>query len=250
MSVSWRPVGQQTSLAGFDVALDEFEGPLDLLLHLIDQQGLDLSGVSVMAVTDQFIAYARELGERFADAASEFLLIGTQLALLKSRAMLPRPEPDPEDELTADELAARLRLYAAFKAVAAEFDDWQRSGRRSLIRVAAPVIAQPPVEPGAGDLEGLVAAVEALLAEHRPSDLGVDPPTLRYRVADKIREVTAVVRSHGSVEFGRLAAQCADRAELIVTFVAILHLVFQREITVEQRRRFGPITLRGTRARD
>ncbi len=250
MSVSWRPLGQRTSLAGFDVTLDAFEGPLDLLLHLIDQQGLDVTGVSLLAVTDQFIAYAEKLDEHFADAASEFLLIGTQLALLKSRAMLPRPEVEPDDDLTADDLAARLRLYAAFKAVAAELDDWQTSGRRSLIRVAAPLIAQPPVEPGAGDLEGLVAAVQALLAEDQPGDLGVDAPKLRYRVVDKIREVAAAVKHHGSVGFDQLAAQCADRAELIVTFLAILHLVFQREITVEQRRRFGPITLRATPARD
>jgi segregation and condensation protein A len=243
VSVPWRPAGQQSALTGFAVQLDEFEGPLDLLLHLIDKQGLDITGVSVLDVTDQFVNYARELDDQFADAASEFLLVGSQLALLKSRALLPQDEHEVDEEETVEDLAARLRVYAAFKAVAAELDKRLSSGASSLIRVAAPVIAQPPVERGAGDLDVLVGAIEEMLVTHRRGGRVFNPPAFRYRVSDKVRELSARIRRDGSLEFATVAAECTDRAELIVTFVAILYLLQRREVRVEQDVLFGPIHL-------
>ena len=249
MSVPWRPAGQATSLTGFAVSLDAFEGPLELLLHLIEKQGLDITGVSVLAVTDQFIAYARQLGERFADAASEFLLVGSQLALLKSRALLPQAEADEEEE-TAEDLAARLRLYAAFKAVAGDLDQRLDTGLASFIRVAAPLVARPPVEPGSGDLAALIRSLDDMLAKQRTPEPAVAPPILRYAVADKIRDLAERVRRERTITFERLASECADRAELIVTFIALLHLVQARRLTVEQAEPFGPITLRGVAAHE
>ena len=248
MSVPWRPAGQATSLTDFAVTLDAFEGPLELLLYLIEKQGLDITGVSVLAVTDQFIAYTRQLGERFADAASEFLLVGSQLALLKSRALLPRPADDEEEE-TAEDLAARLRLYAAFKAVAGDLDRRLETGLASFIRVAAPVVARPPVEPGSGDLAALLAAIDDLLATQRAPGPTMDPPIVLYAVADKIRDLVDRIRREGIITFERVAAECVSRMELIITFIALLHLVHQRQVTVEQAEPFGPITLRAAEPR-
>lgn len=247
MTATWGPAGQASALAGFEIDVGDFEGPLDLLVQLIEQQGLDITGVSVLAVTDQFVAYANQLHEQFAEAASEFLLVASRLALLKSRALLPQIEPDDDDE-SVDDLAERLRIYAAFKAVAMDLHDRLRAGEASYIRVAQPNLPQPAPEPGAGDLTRLLHALERLMRVDAPVDALVDTPTRRYRVADKVRDLQAMLRTRGSLAFDTIAAACTDRAELIAAFVAVLHLVNQRTATVEQSGPFGAIVLTATDA--
>lgn len=245
MTATWGPAGQASALTGFEIDIKDFEGPLDLLVQLIEKQGLDITGVSVLAVTDQFVAYAHQLHERFAEAASEFLLVASRLALLKSRALLPQPEPD-DDEETADDLAERLRVYAAFKAVAMDLDERLRAGQSSFIRIAQPNLPQPSPEPGSGDLTRLLKALERLTQFDTPVETLIEAPTRRFRVADKVRNLKALLESCGTVAFDAIAASCSNRAELIATFVAVLHLVRQRAAIVEQSGPFGSIVLRST----
>ena len=242
MTATWGPAGQASALASFEIDVGDFEGPLDLLVQLIEKQGLDITGVSVLAVTDQFVTFAHQLHEQFAEAASEFLLVASRLALLKSRALLPQIEPEDEEE-SVDDLAERLRIYAAFKAVAMDLDARLRDGQASYIRVAQPNLPQPTPEPGAGDLTRLLQALERLMRVDAPLDTLVDTPTRRFRVADKVRDLQAMLRARESLAFDTIAAACADRAELIATFVAVLHLVKQRAATVEQSGPFGTIVL-------
>ena len=245
MRVPWRAVGQHSALTGFEVTVEGFDGPLDLLLELIERQGLDITGVSVLAVTDQFLAYAQDIEAQYADAASEFLLVGSQLLLLKSRALLPAQPDDPEEE-TADDLAARLRVYAAFKAVAAELGDRWESGASSFIRVATPLVAQPPLESGGGDLGVLMAAMQSLIARADEPDAGPPVPHRRVSVDERVRFVRARVISDGELTFSALAAECSGRDELVATFMALLHLVIERSVQVVQARPFGDMTLRWT----
>ena len=231
----------------FEIDLDDFQGPLDLLLHLIEKQGLDITGVSILAVSDQFIIHAKSLKENFPDVASEFLLVGSQLALLKSRALLPQVDPDETEEESLEDLAARLRLYMGFKSVANNLDARLRAGANSFIRLAAPVITQPPVEKGTGDIEALVQAISSLLESDTSDEPPMTAPILRHRVADKIKDLEARVRRKGEVDFARIAAECNDRGELVVTFLALLHLVHRRQIAVIQKVSFGAIILKAVK---
>ena len=242
MRVPWRAVGQHSALTGFEVRVAGFDGPLDLLLELIERQGLDITGVSVLAVTDQFLAYAHDIEARYADAASEFLLVGSQLLLLKSRALLPAQDHEPEEE-TADDLAARLRVYAAFKAVAADLGDRWESGATSFIRVATPLVAQPPLESGGGDLDVLMAAMQALVAGAE-EQAGPPVPHRRVSIDDCVRIVRERLAGEGELAFSALAAECSGRDELVATFIALLHLVIERSVQVVQARPFGEIMLR------
>jgi len=245
MRVPWRAVGQHSALTGFEVRVKGFDGPLDLLLELIERQGLDITGVSVLAVTDQFLAYAQDIEAQYADAASEFLLVGSQLLLLKSRALLPAHPDDPEEE-TAEDLAARLRVYAAFKAVAAELGDRWESGASSFIRVATPLVAQPPLESGGGDLDVLMAALHSLTARAQEVNAGPPVPHRRVTVDERVRVVRERMARGGELTFSALAAECSGRDELVATFMALLHLVIERSVQVVQARPFGEMTLRWT----
>ena len=103
----------------FPLQLNVFEGPLDLLLHLIDSQELDITAVSLVQVTDQYLGHLRSAEEIDATALAEFIAIGSRLLYLKSRALLPQPEVDeePVDDL-GDYLVQRLREYLRYKEAA------------------------------------------------------------------------------------------------------------------------------------
>jgi len=250
MTTSWSRAGQSSALASFELDIQDFEGPLDLLLHLIEKQGLDITGVSLLAVTDQFVEHAHQIREHYAEAASEFLLVASQLALLKSRALLPQPEPDEENEESLDDIAERLRLYAAFKAVAHELDERLQAGTGSFIRVAPLEIEPTPPKPGTGDLSILMAALSQLVQSNDPEVMDHATPTRRFHVADKIDEIGALLSQHGSVPFDDIASTCSTRAELIAAFLAVLHLVQQRAATVNQPTPFSPIILEATSEHD
>ena len=244
MTTSWSRAGQSSTLTSFEIDIQDFEGPLDLLLHLIEKQGLDITGISLLAVTDQFVEYAHQIRERFSEAASEFLLVASQLALLKSRALLPHPEPEEDDEESIDDIAERLRLYAAFKTVAHDLDARLQAGTRSFIRVAPPEIDPTPPKPGTGDLSILLATLSQLIQSDDQNVSTLSAPTRRFHVADKIDEISALLSQQGSISFDTIAANCSTRSELIAAFLAVLHLVQQRVATVNQREPFSSIVLK------
>ena len=105
------------TLADYQLRLPAFEGPLDLLLRLIEKAELPIAEVSLIAVTDQFLAHVRALGGIEPEALADFTAIGARLVLLKSRSLLPRP-PAQDDEEEEDDLVARLREYQAAKQAA------------------------------------------------------------------------------------------------------------------------------------
>ena len=128
-----------------------------------------------------------------------------------------------------------------------DLDARLRAGESSFIRVAQPSLPQPSPEPGSGDLMRLLTALERLLQVDTPAESLIEAPARRFRVADKVQDLQTMLRSQGTLAFDAIAAGCADRAELIATFVAVLHLVKQRAATVEQTGTFGSILLRSTR---
>ncbi len=238
--------------SAYPVRLPLFEGPLDLLLHLIEREELDISEISLVAVTDQYIKAIEGLEEIEPGALADFLVIAARLLYLKSRSLLPKPRPPEEDdeEESGEALIQQLLEYRRFKAVAEGLRLREEAGLRAFVRLAPPPPMQRKLDLGSVGVDKLAAAVQKAL-RRIPSD----PPKPRVHtylitVAEQIELVrqrvrAAQVRSYAQpLLFSALLSAGKTRLEIVVTFLAVLELIKQREIVVEQEGVFGEIVLR------
>ncbi len=229
----------------YQVKLPVFEGPLDLLLYLIEREELDITAVSLAAVTEQYLAYLSLLQNLVVDQIADFLVIAARLILIKSQALLPRP-PDLEvEEDVGDDLVRQLLAYKQFKEVAKGLGRREEEGLRSFIRLAPP----PKVEATNVDLTGvtvedLLAAVRRALAVGEllpPVGNVVKPFTITIR--DQIALIERTLTVQPRISFTGLLRQAGSRVEIIVTFLAVLELFKRRHIEVVQEQMFGEIII-------
>jgi segregation and condensation protein A len=236
--------------SAYAVALPGFYGPLELLLQLIEQEKLDISAISLVAVTDQYLQTIEQLEEREPGALADFLVVASKLLYLKSRNLLPKPQPAVEGEAEdpSDGLIKQLLEYRHFKAVAATLHEREMLGLRTYPRPPG-----PPVEKQL-DLSNLdVTKLHAMLQRvlQRMPGEPVLPRVKAYSitVAEQIEVVRTRLRQGlagggaGLLTFGWLLQQSATRLEVIVTFLAVLELIKQQEVVVTQTELFGEIVL-------
>lgn len=230
--------------AGFQVQLPVFEGPLQLLLHLIESRQLDVLTVPLGSLAD---AYVEHLASNPVDAnnLSEFVSIAAQLILLKSRRLLPgEPEPLPvEGEEATDEGELRRRLieYRALRDAA------RLLGQRDLV---APVMRREPREsdlPAApGEVVPVARLVEAIVQVAAVAEPEPPPPEVVKRevtIGMQIAALRAAMSATGRVLLQAVLAACRSRTEAAVTVLATLELVRRRQVRIEQHEIFGPITV-------
>jgi segregation and condensation protein A len=244
------------------VSTPVFEGPLDLLLHLIEREELEITSVSLIQVTDQYIALLRsgakapgdegqpssELSQIDMRALADFVAVGAKLLFLKSRALLPRtPDQLAEDELIAEEIAtdltAQLEEYRAYKNAASYLRELEEAGHRSFPRIAPPPADWAPTGLEQVTMKKLLASLAKAL-ERLP--VAPEPERLRRQVlniAERRQTLLARVRRTGSMAFSRLIEDCETRFEAIITFLAILDLLKTEDLRAEQDASFGEILL-------
>jgi segregation and condensation protein A len=231
------------------VKLPVFEGPLDLLLHLIERNELDISAVSLVLVVDQYMQYLNLMrAEMKLEAAAEFLVVAGRLLLIKSRSLLPRAEAPAEAEEIedpAEELARQLEEYRRFKQVAEELRALKEGGGQAFARTAAAPDDIPPVVKLTGlDVDRLVDSFRRVLEralEQLPSAPPPDAP--RVTQAERIAIIENGLVTARTMPFDRLLEDCGSVEDVIVTFLAVLELLKQLRIRVWQRGAFGSIVL-------
>lgn len=229
----------------FPVDLPVYQGPLDLLLQLIEREELDITKIALAQVTDQYLSHVRQLEQQSLPDIADFLIIAARLILIKSEALLPRPpERAPGEEDPADELARQLILYKKYKELANILRQREEAGLRTFIRTAAPPQVEPKLDLSNLTPHDLRQALTRALAR-RP-----DTPTVSSVVApsqitirDKIRQVQLILRTEGRARFFDLLKAAQSRVEIMVTFLAILELVKQRRVVAVQEIIFGDIVV-------
>ena len=241
--------------AAYAVSLPLFEGPLDLLLHLIEKQQLDINEISLVAVTDQYLKTIDQLEELSPGALADFLVVASRLLYIKSTSLLPKPPSgDGEEEDTSDSLVRHLLEYRQFKRAASDLRTREDDGGRLFIRPATTVdlgeLTQKQPEFGELDVTLLQKALKRALQR-----IPVEPPppqvmTYKVTVAERIesvREILSSIRLGGDagrqLSFAGLLEESSSRIEIIVTFLAVLELVKQREVIAQQDATFGEIVL-------
>ena len=230
----------------YRVELPVFSGPLDLLLHLIEREELDITAVSLSVVTGQYLAQVRSLRDDQIEGLIDFISVGARLVLIKSRVLLPRPISLPsDDEVEEDPAEALLRqlvAYRRFKNAARWLDDRQRNGLRTYLRVAPPPRLDGQLDLSGVDVQSLTAALERVLARQESKDdsltVARSPEITIDGQLDKLRERLGSGRPF---LFADALRNPRDRTEVAVTLLALLELIKQREAQAQQDRLFGPI---------
>jgi segregation and condensation protein A len=230
---------------GYRVALPTFEGPLDLLLHLIEQHELDIRDIPIAFVAAKYVEYIMLLQELNIDIASEYLVMAATLAHIKSKMLLPTPPEDQEEdqELELDprgELVRRLLEYQKYKQAAEQLGGQDVLGRDVFVRgLPAPSVEGPA--PLAGlSLFKLLDAFQAVLSRAKTTvDHQIDIE--RFSITDKINQLSDILRVHQRLPFERLFEGQDSRAELIVTFLALLEMTRLRMTRLDQSGPLEPI---------
>ncbi|MEN6412525.1 MAG: segregation/condensation protein A [Veillonellales bacterium] len=232
-------------MAAYKVKLEIFEGPMDLLMHLIEKDELDIYDIPIAKITEQYLDYLQALKEFNIDIASEFLVMAATLLQIKSRILLPNPvENAALDDEAGDprqELIDRLLEYRKFKQMAGVMEEMAKNHRRYFSRLPQ-IFAEQVLLPEGLKLDDLLAAFAAVWESKEPSSALVDHD--EFSVQDKMYDILHLLRQNdGSVEFSRVFIRAGTRSEMIVSFLALLELMRLTRVNIRQEKSFAPIYL-------
>lgn len=236
----------------YQLDLPVFSGPLDLLLHLIERQELDITAVSLTQVTAQYLAqvermrstHQAELMEHLID----FLVIGARLALIKSRALLPQTpvlfSGEEQEEDPTEALLRQLQTYKRFKAAAAWLLRREEAGLRTHLRVAPPPRLEKRLDLSGISPETLFLAVREVLARVESLEESVSLVQPRQiTIEAQIKKLQNRLREKRPFLFNDILTKNVSRVEIAVTLLAILELIKRQEATAVQTALFGPIEI-------
>ena len=237
---------QFTENAPYQVRLETFEGPLDLLLHLIHKNEVDIFNIPIAMITEQYLEYLKLMKVLNLDIAGEYLLMASTLLYIKSKMLLPTPseEEEEEGEDPRTELTRRLLEYQKYKEAASELERRPMLDRDVFIRSAPPESDDP--EEGERLEASLFDLIEAFrkILERVKFETFHEVVLDRLTVEEKVQEILFLLqREKRSMAFHLLFPEEASRRVIIITFLAILELVKMKQVRIFQLAHFEPIRI-------
>jgi segregation and condensation protein A len=234
-------------LAGqpYTIITPVYEGPLDLLLQLIEHAELDITRLALAQITDQYLAHLNSLVESSAEEVSAFLVIAAKLIQIKSEALLPRPPTrEPGEEDPGDALARQLIIYKRFKTLAGLLAERQAIDLRTYPRSAPSPRFDSTYELSGVTIDDLIAAARLVFSRASPQlSLGtvVAPP--RVTIREKIGLISNFLRRYPRFSFRQLLTTGGLRLDIVVTFLALLELIKRQLVQVHQDKLFADIQI-------
>ncbi len=227
------------------IKTEKFEGPLDMLLQLIEEQKLDITEISLAAVTEQFLAYIRSENTLKPKDMADWLIVAAKLLVIKSRVLVPHLELTEEEEQDATNLAWQLYQYKCYKEVAKHLKTVQNRQLQSWGREAVfaekisfypdPAASVPAL---AGAMKYLAKTLEEIVS--LPKKILEEVVT----ISEKIEHLQKTLAEKVELKLKDLMASAKSKTEIIVTFLALLELVKQKIFVVEQETLFADITIK------
>ncbi len=227
--------------AGVDVRLENFEGPLDLLLYLIRRDDLNIYDIPIAQITQEYLSYLDLIKELNLETAGEFLVMASTLMQIKAQMLLPSPEgeqaegPDPRTELVN-----KLLEYQRYKEAASMLTVYNERAKDIFYRQVPPPFSKDEFILSASTFD-LMAAFQRVLDEAPKEVSQILRDEIPLEV--KIRHILDLLAENESIAFEQLFEPGARRLEMVVTFMALLELIRQKQITARQSDVFGPIRL-------
>lgn len=234
------------SLTTHPIQLPVFEGPLDLLLRLIEREELDITAVSLVQVTDQYLAIIEEMDHRGMAELTSFLVVAARLVLIKSRALLPRPpsmDALAEEDDVAANLIRQLEEYRRFKNAAQQLAKREEDKLRSYVRVGTPPALAPSFDLSEVSLEELISVAEEALQALPAQPVNDIISQIVITIDDQIARIRTHLAREDRASFREMLSEKASRVEVITTLLAVLELLKQDEVVVSQEGLFGPIVI-------
>ncbi|OFS23261.1 ScpA family protein [Corynebacterium sp. HMSC04H06] len=259
-AVAEAPAGEpvQPEITGFRIALDNFEGPFDLLLQLIQSKKMEVTDLALSEVTDEFVEYTRALGQDAdLDETTEFLVVAATLLDLKAARLLPRGEVDDLEDLelleSRDLLFARLLQYKAYKQVADEFAEWQRHAQRRYPRAVSMeerfADLLPPVRLGHSPASFAELAA-SVFRPKPPEEVGIghvhQVAVSVPEQAGKIMDTLKLLGQARWMSFAALTRDCTVSMQVVGRFLALLELYKAKAVDTEQPESLGPLSVSWT----
>ena len=228
------------------MALPQFEGPLDLLLHLITTHELDIIDIPIGFITEKYLEYISQMEAMSIDIASEYLVMAATLAHIKSKMLLPTPPPNQEDQSEEQledpraELVRRLLEYQKYKAAAGELRARPLLGTDVFERGDPEQAQQAPAPLAKTELFALIEAFQRIV-DRRKIRLDHEVDFDRISIAERIGELVDKLRELGPCTIDALLPEHAGTAELITTFLALLEMTRLRMTRLEQSHPMAPV---------
>ena len=229
----------------YNIKIEQFEGPLDLLLQLTEQEKLDITRVSLAQIADQYLQYISQAENITLQNLADFLSVASKLILIKSKALLPLLEFSPEEEEEIKDLEHQLAEYKKFKEAAGGLNLLLQNPLRFFAResfLGQGVVFYPPEKITSEDLRKAFSKVlgEIPVVEKLEQEMIKEVLTLE----EKIVHLQETLRQKVQTSFAELIANATDKVEVVVSFLAMMEMVKQKLIHVEQGELFSEIRLK------
>ena len=234
----------------YALKLDNFEGPLDLLVHLIDKNKLDIYDIKITDIADQYIDYINQMERMNLDVASEFLVIASTLVYLKSKELLPK-EVDDEAELTEEELIARIIEYKKYKEISKKFKEFYQENSKRFYKLPDQIELPKQKLEKVYKKEELAKRYERLL-EAEKNKINLNAKNIekiaiieKFTVASKVKDMLRVLIKNKSFIFNKLfSIKEKSRPEVVTAFSGLLELSRRSKVSTEQEEIFGDILVK------
>lgn len=230
------------------MTIDNFEGPLDLLLHLIKEDNIDIYDIKIEEITKQYLDYIQAMKELNLSIASEYLVMASELLEIKSKSLLPKAQTEQEDDYEEDPrdtLIEKLLAYKQYKEITSEFKDLELT--RKMFYIKEPdnlsyFIKEEENKSGVS-IDDLLAAFNELLKKKEfEKPLSTKITKKELSVTEKVRKIKAILINKKRVNFEDLFDD-NTKEEIIVSFLSILEMVKNKEIIIEQDKNFKNIII-------
>ena len=234
----------------YALKLDNFEGPLDLLVHLIDKNKLDIYDIRITDIADQYIDYINQMERMNLDVTSEFLVIASTLVYLKSKELLPK-EVDDEAELTEEELIARIIEYKKYKEISKKFREFYNENSKRFYKLPEEIELPKQKLEKVYKKEELSKRYERLL-EAEKNKINLNAKNIekiaiieKFTVASKVKDMLRALIKNKSFVFNKLfSIKEKSRPEVVTAFSGLLELSRRSKVSTEQEEIFGDILVK------